>query len=264
MRGDAVIIKTGSDLARMRRAGRLAAEAIRNVAAAVAPGVSTAALDQIADTFIRARGGVPSFKHYRGYPASICTSVNDEVVHGIPGARVLEAGEIVSIDLGVLLDGFHADVAVTVPVGEVGPDVRRLIQVTEEALAHGIAAARPSARLGDVGWAIQSVIEAAGFSAVREFAGHGIGEALHEDPQVPNVGRPGSGPTLRPGMTLAIEPMVNMGTSDVFVEGDGWTVRTRDRSLSAHAEHTVAITDAGPEVLTGLNGTGPHILKHRG
>lgn len=264
MRGEAVVIKTGSDLARMRRAGRVAAEAIRDVAAAVAPGVSTAALDQIADTFIRARGGMPSFKHYRGYPASICTSVNDEVVHGIPGARVLEAGEIVSIDLGVLLDGFHADVAVTVPVGEVGPDVRRLIQVTEEALAHGIDAARPGARLGDVGWAIQSVIEAAGFSAVREFAGHGIGEALHEDPQVPNVGRPGSGPTLRPGMTLAIEPMVNMGTSDVFVEGDGWTVRTRDRSLSAHAEHTVAITDAGPEVLTGLNGTGPHILNHRG
>ncbi|MGH2376591.1 MAG: type I methionyl aminopeptidase [bacterium] len=264
MRGDEVVIKTPDDLARMRRAGHLAAEAIREVAAAVAPGVSTSALDQIADTFIRARGGVPSFKHYRGYPASICTSINDEVVHGIPGARVLRAGDIVSLDLGVLLDGFHGDVAVTVPVGAVAPDVRRLIEVTEEALARGIDAARPGARLGDVGWAIQSVIEAAGFSAVREFAGHGIGEALHEDPQVPNIGQPGTGPRLRPGMTLAIEPMVNMGTSDVFVEGDGWTVRTRDRSLSAHAEHTVAITENGPEVLTGLNGTRPHILKNRG
>ena len=261
MKGDDVVIKTSDDLARMRRAGRLAAEAIREVAAAVAPGVSTAALDQIADTFIRARGGVPSFKHYRGYPASICTSINDEVVHGIPGPRVLQAGDIVSLDLGVLLDGFHGDVAVTVPVGTVTPAVRRLIEVTEEALARGIDAARPGARLGDVGWAIQSVIEAAGFSAVREFAGHGIGEALHEDPQVPNIGRPGTGPRLRPGMTLAIEPMVNMGTSDVFVEGDGWTVRTRDRSLSAHAEHTVAITEHGPEVLTGLNGTRAHILK---
>lgn len=264
MKGDDVVIKTSDDLARMRRAGRLAAEAIREVAAAVAPGVSTAALDQIADTFIRARGGVPSFKHYRGYPASICTSINDEVVHGIPGPRVLQAGDIVSLDLGVLLDGFHGDVAVTVPVGTVTPAVRRLIEVTEEALARGIDAARPGARLGDVGWAIQSVIEAAGFSAVREFAGHGIGEALHEDPQVPNIGRPGTGPRLRPGMTLAIEPMVNMGTSDVFVEGDGWTVRTRDRSLSAHAEHTVAITEHGPEVLTGLNGTRAHILKSRG
>ncbi|MGH2402943.1 MAG: type I methionyl aminopeptidase [bacterium] len=264
MRGDAVVLKTPDSLARMRRAGRVAAEAIREVAAAVAPGVSTAALDGMADAFIRGRGAVPSFKHYRGYPASICTSINDEVVHGIPGSRALEAGAIVSIDLGVLLDGFHADVAVTVPVGDVEPEARRLIKVAEEALARGIAAARPGARLGDVGWAIQSVIEDAGFSAVREFAGHGIGEALHEDPQVPNIGRPGTGPTLRPGMTLAIEPMVNMGGSDVLVEGDGWTVRTRDRSLSAHAEHTVAITEDGPEVLTGLNGTRPHILKNRG
>ncbi len=261
MRGEDIIIKTRDDLTRMRRAGRLAAEAIREVAAAVVPGVSTVALDQIADAFIRAHGGVPSFKHYRGYPASICTSINDEVVHGIPGPRILQAGDIVSLDLGVLLDGFHGDVAITVPVGPVEPQVQRLIEVTEEALACGIEAARPGARLGDVGWAIQSVIEAAGFSAVREFAGHGIGEALHEDPQVPNIGRPGTGPRLRPGMTLAIEPMVNMGTSDVFIEGDGWTVRTRDRSLSAHAEHTVAITENGPEVLTGLNGTRAHIVK---
>jgi methionyl aminopeptidase len=263
MRDEVIVLKTPEHLAHMRRAGRLAAEALREVTRAVTPGVTTAELDEIADTFIRARGGVPSFKHYRGYPASICASINDEVVHGIPGPRVLEAGAIVSIDLGVLLQGFHADVAVTVPVGAVNPDVKRLLQATEEALARGIDAARPGARLGDVGWAIQSVIEGAGFSAVRDFAGHGIGAALHEDPQVPNIGRPGSGPVLRPGLTLAIEPMVNMGSAEVLVEGDGWTVRTRDRSLSAHAEHTVAVTAGGPEVLTGLNGAGTYILKNR-
>ncbi len=261
---DAIALKTPDDLERMRRAGRLAAQAIREVARAVVPGVTTATLDQMADALIRAGGGVPSFKDYRGYPASICTSINDEVVHGIPGPRALEAGAIVSIDLGVLVDGYHADVAVTVPVGDVDPMVRRLLQVTEEALAVGIAAARPGARLGDLGWAIQSIIETAGFSAVRDFAGHGIGQALHEEPQVPNVGRPGTGPVLKAGMTLAIEPMVTMGTADVLVDGDGWTVRTRDRSLAAHAEHTVAITPAGPEILTGLNGTGPHILESRG
>jgi methionyl aminopeptidase len=264
MRDEVIVLKTPEHLAHMRRAGRLAAEALREVTRVVTPGVTTAELDEVADTFIRARGGVPSFKHYRGYPASICTSINDEVVHGIPGPRVLEPGAIVSIDLGVLLQGFHADVAVTVPVGDVNPDIKRLLQATEEALARGIAAARPGARLGDVGWAIQSVIEGAGFSAVRDFAGHGIGAALHEDPQVPNIGRPGSGPVLRPGLTLAIEPMVNMGSAEVLVEGDGWTVRTRDRSLSAHAEHTVAVNAGGPEVLTGLNGAGTYILKNRG
>lgn len=255
MKSGAIIVKTADDLVRMRRAGRLAAQAIHAVAKAVAPGITTGALDRIAEEFIRTGGGVPSFKNYRGYPASICTSVNDEVVHGIPGPRVLEPGVIVAIDLGVLLDGFHADVAVTVPVGEVGSDVHRLLRVTEEALARGIAEAKPGARLGDVGWAIQSVIEAAGFSAVREFAGHGIGRALHEDPQVLNVGAPRTGVVLRPGMTLAIEPMATMGRPDVVVAGDGWTVRTRDGTLAAHAEHTVAITPTGPEILTGLNET---------
>jgi methionyl aminopeptidase len=248
-----VVVKSAGDLDRMRRAGRLAAQAIREVAGAVAPGVTTGTLDRIAEEFIRAGGGVPSFKNYRSYPASICTSINDEVVHGIPGARVLEPGMIVAIDLGVLLDGFHADLAVTVPVGEVSPEVRRLLQVTDAALARGIAEAKPGARLGDIGWAIQSVIEAAGFSAVRDFAGHGIGRSLHEDPQVLNIGTPHTGLVLRPGMTLAIEPMVTMGSPDVVVEHDGWTVRTRDGSLAAHAEHTVAITVAGPEILTGLN-----------
>jgi len=255
MRSGSIIVKTSDDLVRMRRAGRLAARAIQAVAETVAPGVTTGALDRIAEELIRTGGGVPSFKDYRGYPASICTSVNDEVVHGIPGPRVLEPGAIVAIDLGVLLEGFHADVAVTVPVGEVAPDVRRLLRIAEEALARGIAEAKPGARLGDVGWAIQSVIEAAGFSAVHDFAGHGIGRSLHEDPQVLNVGVPRTGVVLRPGMTLAIEPMVTMGGPDVVIDGDGWTVRTRDGTLAAHAEHTVAIAATGAEILTGLNET---------
>ena len=255
MRSGSIIVKTSDDLVRMRRAGRLAAQAIQAVAEAVAPGITTGALDRIAEELIRTGGGVPSFKDYRGYPASICTSVNDEVVHGIPGPRVLESGAIVAIDLGVLLEGFHADVAVTVPVGEVAPDVGRLLRVAEEALARGIAEAKPGARLGDVGWAIQSVIEAAGFSAVRDFAGHGIGRSLHEAPQILNVGVPRTGVVLRPGMTLAIEPMVTMGGPDVIIDGDGWTVRTRDGTLAAHAEHTVAIAATGAEILTGLNET---------
>ncbi|MDR7422980.1 MAG: type I methionyl aminopeptidase [Armatimonadota bacterium] len=250
-----VVLKTPAEVARMRRAGRVAAVALREVARAVAPGVATEALDRLAETVIRDHGGVPSFKGYRGYPASICTSIDDEVVHGIPGPRVLREGELLSIDLGVRLEGFHADVAVTVPVGEVPPEVSRLIATTQAALDAGVAAARPGATLGDVSWAIQSVVEAAGFSAVRDFAGHGVGRALHEDPQVPNVGRPGTGPALRVGMTLAVEPMVNMGGPDVVMDDDGWTVRTRDHSLSAHAEHTVAVTAAGPEVLTRLDET---------
>lgn len=248
-----VVLKTPEEIARMRRAGRLAAEAIREVSRAVAPGVTTAQLDRIADAFIRDRGGVPSFKDYRGYPASICTSIDDEVVHGIPGDRAIAEGAIVSIDLGVLLDGFHADIAVTVEAGEAPPEVRRLLAVTRAALDAGVAAARPGATLGDLSWAIQSVAEAAGFSVVREYAGHGIGRSLHEDPQVANVGRPGTGPALKVGMTLAIEPMVNMGGADVTIDRDGWTVRTLDHSLSAHAEHTVAITAVGPEILTRLD-----------
>ncbi|MDR7419471.1 MAG: type I methionyl aminopeptidase [Armatimonadota bacterium] len=252
-----IVLKTAEDLAKMRQAGRLAAETIREVVRAVAPGVTTGHLDRVADTYIRDRGGVPSFKGYRGFPASICVSLDDEVVHGIPGTRVIEAGQLVSIDIGVLLQGFHADIAVTVPAGEIPPEVRRLLAATRAALDAGVAAARPGATLGDVSWAIQSVVEAAGFSAVRDFAGHGIGRSLHEDPQVPNVGRPGTGPQLRAGMTLAIEPMVNMGGPDVTLDDDGWTVRTRDHTLSAHMEHTVAITARGPEVLTGLDGASP-------
>lgn len=236
----------------MRRAGSLAARAINEVARAVEPGVTTRELDRIAETLIRDGGGVPSFKDYRGYPASICSSVDDEVVHGIPSHRVLGAGSIVSIDLGVFLDGFHADAALTVPVGEVKPEVQRLLAVTGKALEAGVAAARPGGFLGDIGWAVQSVVEAAGFSVVRDYAGHGIGRSLHEDPQVPNVGRRRTGLVLEPGMTLAIEPMVNAGGPEVVLDADGWTVRTLDHSWSAHAEHTVAITADGPKILTRL------------
>jgi methionyl aminopeptidase len=239
----------------MRKAGRLAAETLRLVAEAVKPGATTADLDRLAEAHIRRGGGTPSFKNYRGYPASICVSINDEVVHGIPSRRVLDEGMVVSIDLGVLLGGFHADTATTVPVGVVSAEARQLIKTANAALEAGVGAARPGASLGDLAWAIQSMIEAAGFSAVRDFAGHGIGRVLHEELQVPNVGRPGTGLKLRPGMTLAIEPMVNIGGADVFIDADGWTVRTRDHTLSAHAEHTVAITPDDPEVLTRLIGT---------
>ncbi len=237
----------------MRRAGRVAAQALQAVVDAVRPGITTRELDQIAEDRIRALGGVPSFLGYRGFPASICTSVDDEVVHGIPGPRKLHAGEIISLDLGAIVDGFHGDLAVTVPVGSVSTEVTKLLRVTKEALEVGIRAVRPEGHLGDVSAAIQRSVEAHGFSVVREFAGHGIGRRLHEEPQIPNFGRPGNGVILKPGMTLAIEPMVNMGTSEVGMDQDGWTVRTRDRKPSAHFEHTVAVSKDGPIVLTGLS-----------
>ena len=249
-----VIVKTVDELERMRRSGMLAAEALREVARAVRPGVTGAALDRIAETFIRDHGGTPSFKGYRGFPASVCISVNDEVVHGIPDGRPLRDGEIVSIDLGAVIEGFHGDTAVTVPVGEVGQELRHLLTVAREALYRGIDAVRPGQALGDVGGAVQRHAERAGFSVVRDFAGHGIGRHLHEEPQVPNFGEPGTGTVLRPGMTLAIEPMVNLGGSEVVMDGDGWTVRTRDGRPSAHFEHTVAVSEDGSDVLTAIPG----------
>jgi methionyl aminopeptidase len=252
-----MVIKSAEEIEAMRRAGRVAAQALAVVAAAVAPGVVTADLDRLAETFIRDHGGVPSFKHYRGYPASLCVSIDDEVVHGIPGKRRLRAGSIVSLDLGVLLAGYHSDVARTVSVGDVDGPTRRLLVVAEEALTAGIAAAREGRTTGDLGWAVQQVAEGAGFSVVRDFAGHGIGRELHEGPEVPNFGTPGGGVALRQGMTLAIEPMVNAGGYAVEVLEDGWTVRTRDRRRSAHCEHTVAVGRDGPEVLTRLDGTAP-------
>ena len=249
---EGIPIKSVAEIEVMRRACQVAARALRDVCAAVRPGVTTRELDKIAEDRIRAQGGVPSFLGYRGYPASVCVSVNDEVVHGIPGRRALREGQIVSLDIGAEVEGFHGDLAVTVPVGEVDDARRRLLAVTADALEVGIAAVRPGARLGDVGAAIQRHVESAGFSVVRDFAGHGVGRRLHEQPEVPNFGRRGAGALLRPGMTLAIEPMVNMGGSGVVVEQDGWTVRTADGQPSAHFEHTVAVTDAGADVLTRL------------
>ncbi len=247
-----IVVKSAAEIDRMRRAGVLAAEALREVIGAIRPGVTGVRLDAIAERYIRARGGVPSFKGYRDFPASICVSVDDEVVHGIPDGRRLPKGSLVSVDLGAEVDGFHGDIAVTVPVGAVDPERRRLVEVTRESLYRAVGAIRPGARLGDVGAAVQRYVEEAGFSVVRDFAGHGIGRALHEEPQVPNFGDPGSGVLLREGMTLAIEPMVNVGTSDVVMDDDGWTIRTRDGKPSAHFEHTVAVTREGALVLTAI------------
>ncbi|HEY8498168.1 MAG TPA: type I methionyl aminopeptidase [Limnochordales bacterium] len=245
-----IIIKRPDELARMRAAGRIVGQLLLEIERRIRPGVTTEQLDRFAEEFIRQRGGVPSFKGYRGYPASICTSVNEEVVHGIPAPRKLREGDILSVDVGVWFDGYHGDGARTFPVGEVDEAARRLLEVTERALYAGIEQARPGRRLSDIGHAIQQVVEAAGFSVVREFVGHGIGREMHEDPQVPNYGPPGRGPRLRPGMTLAIEPMVNEGVSDVTILEDNWTAVTVDGRRSAHFEHTVAVTEDGPVVLT--------------
>jgi methionyl aminopeptidase len=242
--------KSDEEIAIMRRAGAIVAEVLDALEDALRPGITTRSLDELAETAIAAAGGRPSFKGYRGYPASICTSVNDVIVHGIPGDDVLEGGDIVSLDVGVLLDGFHADSAWTFAVGEVDARAAELLKVTEASLASAIDRCRPGARLGDVGHSVEAVAEAAGFSVVREYVGHGVGRALHEDPQIPNYGPPGRRELLSPGMTLAIEPMVNAGAPGTEVMPDGWTVKTADGSLSAHFEHTVAITADGRDVLT--------------
>jgi methionyl aminopeptidase len=235
----------------MRTANALVADILADLASEVRPGVTTAELDRIAERRVREAGGVPAFKGYRGYPATLCASVNAEVVHGIPSeARRLNQGDIVSLDMGVLLDGFYGDSAVTVGVGQIGSDAMSLLKVTEEALYRGIEVARVGGRLSDIGHAIQVWVEEHGFSVVREFVGHGIGTKLHEEPQIPNYGQPGRGPRLVEGMVLAIEPMVNLGRAGVKVLPDGWTAVTRDGSLSAHFEHTVAITAEGPLILT--------------
>jgi methionyl aminopeptidase len=223
---------------------------LEDLAAMVAPGVSTADLDAAAEAKVRAAGAEPAFKGYRGYPATLCASVNEQVVHGIPNRRQLASGDIVSLDMGVKLNGFYGDSAVTVPVGAVSDEVKRLLRATQEALEAGIAQVRVGGRISDIGHAIQAFVEAQGFSVVREFVGHGIGAALHEEPQIANYGEPGRGPRLAEGMTLAIEPMVNMGKPAVRLLADGWTAVTKDGSLSAHFEHTVAVTKNGPDVLT--------------
>jgi methionyl aminopeptidase len=245
-----IILKRDEEIERMRESGAIVASALRLVAEKVAPGVTTEELDELIAAHIRSRGAEPSFKGYNGYPASICASINEEVVHGIPGKRVLKEGDIVGIDVGAYKNGFHGDSAATFPVGEIGDEARRLLEATRAALYKGIERARPGNCLGDISHAVQSEVEAHGFSVVRKLVGHGIGRNMHEDPQVPNYGSPGKGIRLREGMVLAIEPMVNAGGPDVRVLEDDWTVVTADRSLSAHFEHTVAVRKNGPDILT--------------
>jgi methionyl aminopeptidase len=249
-----IIIKNRDEIETMRRAGRIVADAIAAARDAVRPGVTTADLDAVAARVIGEAGAQPSFLGYRGFPATICTSVNDEIVHGIPGRRALKEGDLVKLDVGAVVDGFHADSAVTIPVGEPSPEAAKLIETTERALWAGLAEARAERRLGDVGAAVQTVAEGAGFSVVREYVGHGVGRALHEEPPVPNYGTPGKGYKLTEGLVVAIEPMVNVGSFETRLLPDGWTVVTQDGSLSAHFEHTVAVTPDGPWVLTDPEG----------
>jgi methionyl aminopeptidase len=246
-----IVCRSAAELEQMREAGRLVGEVLTELAAAVAPGVSTADLDELAEKRIRQAGATPAFKGYHGYPATICASINDEVIHGIPsGRRVLNEGDIISIDVGASLDGYFGDSAVTLPVGQISESAAALLRVTEEALYKAIEAAKPGKRVSDIGHAVQKHVEAYGYSVVREFVGHGIGQRMHEEPQIPNYGEPGHGPRLAEGMVLAIEPMVNAGTPAVKVLADGWTAVTRDKSLSAHFEHTVAVTAGEPWILT--------------
>ena len=246
-----IIFKSPEEIDRMRKAGSIVARTIERLQVAVAPGMTTAHLDALAEQQIRAAGAVPSFKGYRGFPGTICTSLNEQVVHGIPGKRTIKEGDILKLDVGAVWEGYHADSAISMFVGEPPSDIaEKLVRVTEESLEAGISVLQPGARLSDVGHAVQQVVEGAGFSCVREYAGHGVGRALHEDPQVPNYGEPGRGPLVRTGLVVAIEPMVNVGDWRTRLLADRWTVVTADRSLSAHFEHTIAVTEDGPEVLT--------------
>jgi methionyl aminopeptidase len=249
-----IIIKSEREIALMRQAGRMVAKVLKILCQQVRSGMKTRELDVIAATEIERLGGKPSFKGYRGFPANLCVSVNDEVVHGIPGERILRDGDIVSLDLGVVFNGFQGDGALTIGVGEISPQAQKLIKTTEEVLNAGIAAARAGARLGDVSSTIQGYAESRGYSVVREYSGHGIGREMHEEPQIPNFGLPGTGPVLEKGMTIALEPMVNIGDWRTRLGDDRWTVLTADGSLSAHFEHTIAITDGEAEVLTALEG----------
>ena len=248
-----IILKTPEEIERIACASRIVAESQKILTDEVKPGVTTEHLDRLAEEYIRDQGGIPAFKGYRNFPKTLCASVNDQVVHGIPSNRILNEGDIIGVDLGAIVDGFYGDGAVTVPVGEVSKEVEHLLMVTKEALMKGIERAVVGNRLSDISHAIQSHIEVEGYSVVRDFVGHGIGRQLHEEPQVPNYGPPGQGPRLREGMVLAIEPMVNMGEYAVRVLNDGWTAVTCDGSLSAHFEHTVAIQANGPpRILTTL------------
>jgi methionyl aminopeptidase len=236
----------------MRQAGRIVATVLAELKSQVKPGMKTRELDKIAERETEKLGAVPSFKGYHGYPASVCVSINDEIVHGIPGDRIMNEGDIVSIDFGAIYNDFQGDSAITVAVGTIAPEAEKLLEVTEGSLMAGIGAAHAGARLGDISAAIQDYAESRGYGVVREYTGHGIGRDMHEDPQIPNFGMPGQGPILKTGMTIALEPMINIGDWRTRVEDDNWTVRTSDGSLSAHFEHTIAITDNGSEILTTL------------
>ena len=253
-----VTLKTPAEVAIMRRAGAVVAEMLARCSAAVRPGATTAELDQVGADVIAEHGATSSFLGYYGYPATICTSVNDEIVHGIPGPRRLREGDIIGIDVGAIVDGWHADAAVTVAVGRIKPEAAKLIRVTEEALRRGIEAAQPGGRLGDIGAAVQSYAAAQGFGVVRNYVGHGIGRDMHEAPQVPNYGTAGQGRPISAGLCIAIEPMLNAGGHATRLRPDGWTVVTADGSLSAHFEHTVAVTADGPVVLTLPGDPGEH------
>ncbi|GEN34810.1 MULTISPECIES: type I methionyl aminopeptidase [Aneurinibacillus] len=245
-----IICKSKAEIDIMREAGRIVALTHKELQKAIRPGITTGELDAIAETFIRKHGAKPSFKGYGGFAGSICASVNEELVHGIPGKRKLNEGDIISLDIGAEVDGYHGDSAWTYGVGKISPENQRLLEITEKSLYEGLAQAKPDARLTDISHAIQACVEEAGFSIVREYVGHGIGRNLHEDPQIPNFGPAGRGPRLKPGMVLAIEPMVNAGKRYVRTLADNWTVVTVDGSMCAHFEHTIAITEDGYEILT--------------
>jgi methionyl aminopeptidase len=247
-----VIIKSSREIEQLKRSNAMVAEVFEKLRGMIVPGITTKELDQVAEEYILLKGARPAFKGYRGFPATLCISINDEVVHGIPGQRRLKEGDIVSLDVGVNYIGYFGDAAITLPVGEVDPEAKRLLEITKKALYIGIEKAKAGNRLFDISYAIQSWVESHGFSVVRDFVGHGIGRDLHEEPQIPNFGTPHQGPRLEKGMVLALEPMVNEGTHEVRVLSDGWTVVTADGKRSAHFEHTIAITDDGAEILSVL------------
>ncbi|OGW51037.1 MAG: type I methionyl aminopeptidase [Nitrospirae bacterium RBG_19FT_COMBO_42_15] len=248
-----IILKSQQEIAKMASAGRIVAEVLEGLKNLVKPGTTTLELDEFTEEFLRKKGAKPAFKGYRDYPATICASINNQVVHGIPSDKVvLKNGDIISIDIGAVIDGFYGDAAITLPVGDISTEASRLLKITEAALYEGIKMAVAGRRLSDISNAVQSCVEGNGYSVVRDFVGHGIGQSLHEEPQIPNFGRAGQGPRLKTGMTLAIEPMVNMGRCEIQILGDNWTAVTKDGSLSAHFEHTIVVTDNAPEILTKL------------
>ncbi len=245
-----IILKSHREIKLMAKAGAIVAKALEEVEKNIRPGITTAELDKIAEDFILSQGAFPTFKGYQGYPAAICTSINEEVVHGIPGLKTLKDGDIISVDIGAFIDGYNGDAARTFPVGKVSEEALDLIETTRQSFFKGIEFAKPGFRLSDISHAIQTYVEDRNYSVVKDYVGHGIGQKMHEDPQIPNFGPPNKGPRLKVGMTLAIEPMVNMGTDQVYTLGNNWTVVTKDKSLSAHYENTIAITEKGPEILT--------------